>query len=51
MERCDVAAVLGDAGGKVAQQAAQEGAMAAQYAYDKLTKKTSAITGARMKVA
>ena len=28
----------------VAQQAAQEGAMAAQYAYDKLTKKTSAIT-------
>jgi ribose transport system substrate-binding protein len=28
----------------VAQQAAQEGAMAAQYAYDKLTGKTSAIT-------
>jgi ribose transport system substrate-binding protein len=28
----------------VAQQAAQEGAMAAQYAYDKLTRKTSAIT-------
>jgi ABC-type sugar transport system substrate-binding protein len=28
----------------VAQQAAQEGAMAAQYGHDKLTGKTSAIT-------